>query len=237
MCVSNKICSKWWHASFLIWAGVLIVFISIQFVCCSVCSHRRRRCCCFPCVRYALPVYILIFYCVYNNMFALNVMCKQRQYNQKIIFLRWVHTMKRTNVEYLSALLSLSILWCCCQLLCVSHQIFLFPTQFSSIFLSLSSHTHMYLYVPFKCEHGKVNGNVFRSIAEGNFSPFSPSCHHAFRFCPKTLFHSREERKKSMAKMLENKNAEWKKNETSSSNFICESRGFCSCWLNSTVRL
>lgn len=28
------------------------------------------------------------FYCVYNNMFTLNVMCKQRQYNQKIIFLR-----------------------------------------------------------------------------------------------------------------------------------------------------
>lgn len=52
------------------------------------------------------------FYCVYNNMFTSNVMCKQRQYNQKIIFLRWVHTMNRTNVEYLSAFLSRSVIRC-----------------------------------------------------------------------------------------------------------------------------
>lgn len=149
-------------------------------------------------------------------MFTLNVMCKQRQYNQKTIFLRWVHTMNCTYVEYLSASLSLFF-----------YASYTKSSSFPLVFF-LSSHTQMYLAIwnhsKLSSEHGKVNGNVFRNIAEAIFH-LSPSCHHAFGFCLKKHC------------LLENTKKNGRgKNETSSSNFICESRGFCSCWLNSTVQ-
>lgn len=110
VCVSNKICSKWWHASFLIWAGVLIVFISIQFVRCSV---RRRR-----------TLYILIFivctttcslwmWCVNNG----NTIKKSFFYDE---FTQWiVQTWNICQPLYL-AQSSDAVASCCVCLTCLS---------------------------------------------------------------------------------------------------------------------